>query len=71
MLQFLVMLIEWVASAAMMLVGLSYSAPETCDTAIELIPVQYVEEIEAGLLMEAGCASYDTDVTAEPVVFRI
>lgn len=71
MLQFLVMLIEWVASAAMMLAGLSYSAPEACGTPIELISIQYAEDMEALFLTEAGCASFDTGDTTETVVFRI
>lgn len=71
MLQFLMMLIEWVASAAMMLLGLSYSAHEACDAAIELIPVQYVEEFQTAALSEAGCASFDADDGTVTVVFRI
>ncbi len=71
MLQFLMTLIDWVASAAMMLLGLSYTAPEACNASIDLIPVQYVEAFETAVPSEAGCASFDTGGEKGSQVFRI
>lgn len=71
MLQFLMMLIEWVAGGAMMLLGLSYTAPEACDMSIDLIAVHYVENVEPAAPAEAGCASFKAGEETDARVFRI
>jgi hypothetical protein len=71
MLQFLTLLIDWVAGFAMMFLGLSYTTPESCDVRMHVMPVHYVESVEPSDLQMVSCASYETEDDEEVEVFRI
>lgn len=71
MLQFLTMLIDWLGALAMMFLGLSYSAPESCAAAIHIVPVHYVESVELSEAQAVDCASYEAEDADEVEVFRI
>jgi len=71
MVQFLLTLMEWLSGFAMMFLGLSYTTTDPCDVALEVFPIQYVEEVEVFAHPIRECVEFEVDDEADVEVFRI